>query len=219
MTATGVYTLPELSKLVGIKPDRGRRWFNGKGTKGGKRHVEPMFTPDYERRKDGATVLSFYNLIDALVASKFAQFGVPTKEIKRVYRFLSEVFNSKHAFCRKDLMTDGQSIFLRLEENSQQNLFQLPEMQGLFRVMVDCLHKVDYDENGFANRWRIAEGILIDPRYRFGQPMVENAKISADVLADAYFANGRNEELIASWYQTSPQEVLNAVKFCRQLAA
>lgn len=217
----GVYTIPELSRYVGIKPDRARRWFCGKGSAGGKRKVEPLFEPDHDRVA-GKVVLSFYNLIDAFVAAKLTELGVTFRELWAVYNHLQQRYQSKHAFCRKDLLTDGRKIFVHDDENeNEKSLVELPSNQYYFEeILTPSLHKIEYDEiSGLANRWRIFQGVLIDPEISFGEPVVADAFVPTETLNDAYLANDRDRDLVRRMFRVTEEQLDVAIRFQQSLAA
>jgi uncharacterized protein (DUF433 family) len=86
-------------------------------------------------------------------------------------------------------------------------------------MVLPHLKDVTYDERTkLAKSWRIADGVVIDPRISFGKPIVSSCAIPTMVLSSAYEANGRDLERVAAWYGIGPDDVHHAVTFENTLA-
>ena len=59
---------------------------------------------------------------------------------------------------------------------------------------------------------------MIDPERGFGAPIVARSGVPTKVLADAVKTEG-SVDFVAKWYEVTPREVRDAVKFEDQLAA
>ena len=82
------------------------------------------------------------------------------------------------------------------------------------------LKKIDYDRNTQqAVRWHIADRIVIDPKIRFGKPVVEGTGIATSILRDSFFANDEDAAFVARWFGIEAEQVMAAVDFESDLAA
>jgi uncharacterized protein (DUF433 family) len=123
---------------------------------------------------------------------------------------------TKHPFCRKELLTEGNRVFLRgLDAKGLEELTEVLSRRKVYpHTLLPFLHQLDYDEaTALARRWRIAELVVVDPAIGFGKPVVEPVGIATAVLAAAYDANDRDAELVGDWYNVHPDYVLAAVQF------
>lgn len=212
MLGKGVYTIAEVSKLTQMNYNRVRSWFkprtDGKGQ-------APIFHSDY-KEVDGDFAVSFYDLIDVLVAGQFRdKYSLSMKTIRRAYQVLQDDLQTPHPFCHFNLYTDGKTIFHEAaDEIDDKSLKEVVSKQYFFHHIKEKLDSIDYCQaTKLAERWNISIGVTIDPLVSFGKPTVENTRILTYVLANQYYANNKNVNLVSELYGVSNQDVKNAVKF------
>jgi uncharacterized protein (DUF433 family) len=160
--------------------------------------------------------LSFHSLIDALVVARFRDFGVSMQYLRKVYEKLVEEFSTANPFSRRDLYTDGKTVFLSYADAlGQQQLKEILTSQHNFpQILTRYLKQIEYDqETLLALRWHVAEGVVIDPRRKYGKPIVEGCGVPTAILAAAYEANHRDRDIVAEWYGVSQFDVDQAVAF------
>ena len=213
----GVYTLSELARYTAIAPATARTWFKPRADSAG---LGPLFRSDYPSVGEDYAV-SFMNLIEAYVARYFRLQGVTPLRIRRVYEALKLELNSPHPFAREDLYTDGIDIFRRVgkavNDPELVDVLTRPE-QRVFGKWSDYLGQFDYAGKS-TSRWRIASGVVIDPRLSFGKPVAGSTGITTFVLANQYNANHQNAALVADLYGVTEQDVVNAVNFENKLVS
>ena len=208
----GIYTMTEAARLLRLRPARIREWFQSQ-------RYDPIFKSDYAASDK---VISFLDLIDALVATKLFKHGFSLQQLRVIYERLEKNFNCPHPFSRKELLTDGQQIFERqLSDTGETALIEAMDNQKVFpKIMLPFLETIDYDVvTQLANRWNIQKGILIDPKLCLGKPVVKRVAIPTRILAREYAANDRNAKLVADWYEITAKDVKAAYKFEQGLTA
>lgn len=217
----GIYTLSEVARLTGSHYQRIHSWFLGRSEGPGPilDRAQLRQKRDLLRPRVDLTV-SFHSLIDALVVSKLREYGVSLQYLRKVYNALSEQFSQQHPFSQSNLYTDGKEVFVRFADKfGYEALMELLTNQQSFPpVLEDYLTQIDYDEDTLlAIRWRIAEGIVIDPRRRYGKPIVATCGVPTVILAAAYKGNDQDVDLVAEWYGVSQLDVTQAVDFEKSL--
>lgn len=218
MIGNGVYGIAEAAKLTGLKPVRLGRWFKGRADHP---DVRPFLKSDYPS-KDGKLVISFRDMVDAFVASQLYQHGVRVPTLRKVYQNLQARFDDKHGFCHEELKTDGNTVFLHsLDAPDREALVDLLNNQHVMpKVLLPFLRSLDFDPiSKLAIRWRIADGVLVDPGVNFGKPVATGAGVSTHVLYRAWLANHKSVETVSGWYDVDAAAVRAAVKFEQGLAA
>ena len=210
----GVYTFADAARLTGLSRTRVREWFVGSGTDRGR-----LFSPDYPP-EGTAHAISFLDLIDVFVAGQLREHGVSLPTVRKVYAKLGTDLGFTHAFCRKELLTDGKSVFVRgLDKSGEDEIYEALTRQKAFpELILPFLQRIEY-ERMTAARWRITDGVVLDPAVSFGQPVVAEAVIPTYILAAAYHANGKDAERVADWYNVTTDAVSIAVRFESELAA
>jgi uncharacterized protein (DUF433 family) len=216
MLGQGAYSFPEAGRLAGVKTYTARRWFLGRTDNLGSTSV--LF-PDYPP-VDQKFAVSFLDLIDLHVVGRFRREGISLQTVRKVYARLKERFGSKHPFCHHGLLTDGRHIFLEgLDDLDAPDLEEIISGQKAFHeILLPHLKRIEYNPmTGLARRWNVADGVVVDPARCYGKPVLVNCNTTTHVVAEAFQANGQDVDLVADLFATTPEDVLNAVRFERNL--
>ncbi len=213
----GVYSFSEVQRLTGVSSRRIRYWFLGDSRRKGP--VEPR---DYSAVLPDDSILSFLDLVDAMVVGKLREAGVSLQYLRKVYGALRSELGCSHPFSLSQdvLLTDGRQVFVHFaDEFGEQQLREVLTRQNAFpEVLLDYMRRIDYDPmSALAERWNIANGIVVDPTRCFGKPIIDGAGVGTAVLAAAFDANAGDQDLVADWYGVAPEDVQLAVEFERHL--
>lgn len=207
----GIYTLSEAARLVHTTPRRLGAWFYG--WPGG---AVPITHSDYDTPTRCSRLISFLDLIDALVVAELRRTGAPLQFLRKVQAALAKELNVSHPFCHKNLYTHGRSVFIETADKfGNETLKDLLKKQQVFRdVLRPFIHEVLYArETLTAMCWRPCPGVVIDPQRQFGKPIVAAVGIPTSILAAAYRANKSNGVAVAEWYCVEQKDVETAVRF------
>lgn len=213
----GVYAIAEAAHLAMISPTTARRWFLGRPDS----PAGPVLRPDYDQVGESVAV-SFLDLVDLLVVGRFREQRVSLQTVRKVYHKLKQTLGQVHPFGHRKLLTDGRAVFLETLDNiGDRHLEEILTGQRAFpEVLKRYLREVEYSpDTGIAQRWRISQGIVLDPTRNFGKPTVDAFGICTAGLAAAYSANAENAELVADLYGVTPGAVMDAVRFEHKTAA
>jgi uncharacterized protein (DUF433 family) len=214
----GIYNLPEAARLTGLRPQRVREWFDGRP----KTQVrKPVFRSDY-LSIGGDRAISFYDLIELFVAGQLRDRGVSLQSLRKVHKRLQADLGTRHPFCRQEILTKhGQIFTLGLDEQGRSEMVEVLTRQRVFPdILLPFLKRIDYDEaTAMAQRWCIANLVVIDPAICLGKPIVDGVGIATAILSASYEANDKNAELVADWFRVHTKHVIAAVEFERSMAA
>lgn len=207
----GVYTLTEAARYADVHPSTARTWFKGRSDQSGR---GPVLKSDYDLVDDDFAV-SFLDLVDLHVAGRFRKEGVRMLVVRQAYNELAKELRTKHPFAHSRLYTDGKSVIAAAADRVDDAvLYDVVSKQMFFPQLKDHLSRIDYSIQSYlAERWRIAEGVVLDPRRGFGKPVLANTGVSALVVARQYFANAGNAGLVADLFGIGESDVRNAVDF------
>jgi len=211
LIGTGSYSIPEAARLARINPRTAARWTASPSTKQRGRLLQPDLPPVGDRR-----AVSFLDLIDLLVVGRFRAEGVSFQMVRRVYSLLRDRLETPHPFSHSRLLTDGRAVFLEtLSGDGDHDLLEVVTGQtAMPKILRPYLRQIDYaPDTRTAVRWRIADGIVLDPGRAFGKPIVDVEGTTTHVLARAYWANGEDAELVADLFDVAPESVRHAVEF------
>jgi uncharacterized protein (DUF433 family) len=211
----GIYGFREAAAFTGLKLSRVREWFRQDENR-----KRPFLAGDYERVGDNRAI-SFLDLIDVFVAGQLRDHGVTLQTLRKVYTRMSVDLGTPHPFSRAELLSNGKSVFTRnIDDAGKEELIEVLTRQRVFpEILKPFLQKVDYDQvTSLAVRWRIADGVIIDPEISFGRPCLQIKPIATAVLYAAYRANRDDRDAVARFFKISPTAVDAAVKFELNLA-
>lgn len=221
---TGIYSIPEASRLTRVSTWRIRRWLQGyefKAKHG--RSRSPAVWHSQLEAIDNKLALGFLDLLEIRCVDAFIDAGVSWKTLRQVHETAQKMIDYPHPFCTNRFATDGQTIFMTLrEKNDEVTLLDMRNLQGVFdKIIRPFLKNVEFAPGEIPTRWwPLGQDRLValDPRRHFGQPIVFDDGIPTSVLAQSVSANGSIEE-VARWFEISPLSVRSAVKFEQSLAA
>jgi hypothetical protein len=213
----GLYTPAEAGRLLRIKPSRLIRWLRGSAAPG--QVVAPLWTPQVDLA-DGPVCLGFRDLMEARIAARFIELGISPQRVRRAILLAREVLGDEHPLSTNRFITDGRSIFLRIEQEAARrtepdlilNLFQ--NQFEFAQIIEPLLKNIEFDRDGAPLQWWPSgphEKILVDPTRAFGQPIDSETSVPTAILA----ASARIEGIAgaARAYDVPQGSVRRAVAF------
>ena len=210
MLQDGVYKLSDAARYVGVSASTLRAWFKPRSDGRG---LGPIFQTPYPV-VDGDYAINFVNLIEAHVARFFRGEGVSPKVVRKAHEILRRDLKTLHPFAHEDLRTDGAAIIRRTaDEVGNTLLTDVVTNNRIFKELESGLTRIQYGADKLAELWRIARGVTIDPHRAFGHPTVANSGVTTFILAAQFEANDRDADLVASLYEVTPADVVDAVEF------
>ena len=138
--------------------------------------------------------------------------------VRAAYSHLQNRLKAKDRCCREELYTDGKEIIIQAADAVGDSvLSEAVSGQRLFMQVLEYLARIDFSHaTKLAERWRIAQGVVIDPRISMGKPVVESTGKTTFVIANCYAANNRDAGLVAELFDVEESDVLNAFSFEQQ---
>lgn len=215
----GIYSVPEASRLTGIRSNQIRRWLTGyqRTTKSGTAVQPSIFRPDFGQL-DGKLSLSFLDLIEIQFIHSFRRHGVSWRSIRTAATRAADLLQFGHPFAKRQFFTDGKSILARIaDEAKEPDLLNLVNSNyEIDRLVSPFLYgNLEFGELDVANRWWPSgkqAGIVVDPARHLGKPIVERYNIPTAVLAASYHA-AQSLEVVADWYEIDQESVKQAIDF------
>ncbi len=174
---------------------------------------------------DGERALTFVELVELLYVRAFQQAGASWATIKEAASVAGRIYSSAHPFALRHVYVDGgKRLWAEVkEQDGAEGFVQLKghAQHGFPALVKPYLDQLEFDMNDVANRWwplGRKGGILVDPLYSFGAPIVEGTNIRAKTLTDMFDAEEaaygeRTVERVAWIYEVSATQVENALHF------
>ena len=217
LVGIGLYTAAEAGRLIDVQAPRLTRWLRGHEVKG--RWYEPLWQPEVDLGDD-KVYLSFRDLLEARVASRFIEKGLSPQRVRLAIGLAREVVGDR-PLSTSWLKTDGRAVFLKVlkEADGEPELMNLFSKQYAFNAVVEqSLRDVEFDGPLPHLWWPLGKrsGVLVDPRRSFGQPIEYETSIPVEALANAAKAEG-SPELAAKVWDVPLAAVRRAVRFQQQI--
>lgn len=212
----GVYTIPDISKLLGIDRRKVNRYISEYWDE---RTGRKLFNDSYTWKADNsAKAVNFYVLIELFSFFKLQELGVKTRKILKSREQMAEELKVEYPFASAPLLTDGNKIWYKFEEDivnadgsSQTNFVKIIE---------SFAQKVDFRPDNLAERFYPAgksNSIVVDPHHQFGQPVIKGTNVNTEVIFSMY-QSGEPIKAIGILYDLTEKEVNDAVNFYRKAA-
>jgi len=224
LLGTGIYTISEASHLTRVSPGRIRRWLKGYEfqSRHGRRRSPAVWHGQLEPI-DHSLALGFLDLLEVRCVDAFLREGVSWKTLRLAHGRSQQRLKLSHPFSTDKFKAFGRDIILELpEQNDQPTLWDIARDQRVFsRIVQPFLKDLEFADGDLPQRWwPRGKGHLValDPRRRFGQPIIFPEGIPTLVLARSVRANPSISE-VARWFEVSPVSVREAVDFERSLEA
>ncbi len=221
---TGIYSVPEVSRLTTVSTWRIRRWLKGYEfkVKTGRRISPPVWEGQL-KPIDRTVALGFMDLIEVRCVDALLQAGVSWKTLRIAHANGRKMVGHAHPFCTNKLATDGQTVFLQMTAGCDEAaLWDMKDIQRVFeKIIGPFLLNVEFSDSDVAVRWWPMgrdKQVVLDPRRSFGRPIVAKKGVPTTALAAALKTES-DANLVAEWFGVSLSEIQDAADFEAQLAA
>lgn len=227
----GIYTLAEASHLVRVPSLAINKWLYGydytrkSEDAAVKKHVNPLWTPQYDPSHWGEKVIGFRDLLELRVVREFIQHGVPALVVRRCFETARSVFSDPYPMTALRFATDGKTIFADTVRSDEiKEMIDLQKRQYVFRNIIkpSLYEGIEYDQKN-AKRWYPGgkkRDIVIDPERQFGKPILADDGVPTAAIFASYQAEGAHKStvsLVARIFEIPAKHVEAAIKFEEQL--
>lgn len=227
LIGTGIYSLHQASRLVGVEPRSVRRWLQGyvRQNKGDKIRSEPPWNTQLKDEGLPDEVIGFRDLLELRMVAAFVKHGVDLKVIRATVDEAGRNFGASYPLTNQKFLTDGKRIFLHAIEKAtgESRMIDVLRKQFVFSDIIkpSLSAGIEYGHDG-ASRW-FPQGarrtIVLDPGMQFGSPVLAEVSIPTDTIYPSFSAEGKDRAMVARVYNITPRMVTAAVEFEEKLAA
>ncbi len=221
---SGIYTVPDASRLTGVSMPRIRRWLRGyKVEKNSAKIARPELWHGQLEPINDRLALGFQDLIEVRFVDAFLKAGVGWKTLREARVKAQKVFQTEHPFCTLRFVTDGCRIFESRGSGRGRRMIDLAEGQRVFPAVIKpFLKELQFAEDAgtLESWWPLGKDrqVVLDPTRSFGQPIIAAGSVPTEVLFNAVKA-GQSVYEVAQWYEVPLHSVRDAARFERSLQA
>ncbi len=220
MLGYGIYTVPDLAKILNLKYYKVQRllseyWDNRLAKGLGKR---------YSWTDGKSKAVSFHTLVEFYTFFQLREAKIQTQEILKAHEILSNNYGTAFPFATSELLNSiriaGKKILFKKNKDEIVNL----DFSGQFNIqyLVNFMKKLDFQkEDDMASRlWPLGKkrNIVVDPKYQFGHPTIEGTRILPRVIYGMSLAD-EPIPFIAKTFRISVAAVEDAIDYCSKEAA
>jgi uncharacterized protein (DUF433 family) len=209
-SGTGIYSIPEASRLIGVPTRDIRRWLFGyyylkkPGDAASRVESAPLWRHELANESFDEDVIGFRDLVELRFVREFTRAGVALSVIRRCLATASELFGVTHPMSLPRFKTDGRTIYAEAvsEEMNDNSLVDLKSRQSVFKDIIkpSLYDGLVYDtDKRHANRWYPGGAkslIVIDPARSFGAPLIDATGTPTSTLYAAYLAEGADQKAL-----------------------
>ena len=152
-------------------------------------------------------------LVEAHMLRGFREMGLSAQGLRVSVTRLREQFADEYALATRRLATDGVSLLVDMAASHDEPMWtRAIDGQAVIPTVIDRYLKfVTWTRTDrYPTRLRLptyaGADVVIDPRFAFGQPVLEREKIRVRDILDAFWA-GESPGTVAAEFGVNPDEV------------
>jgi uncharacterized protein (DUF433 family) len=212
----GLYTTAEAALYAGIKPAMMSRWIHGGGAS------EPALRAQLPGNQN--KIVTFLDLIQSLAVRsiRIQAAPVPLQKIRDAVDTIKEKYRIDFPFARKHTTyIYGKDVLIEIPGDGLIQVTGKHANHYMMKKVIEMyMERVEYGENGLATKYTAYQSdgvqIVMNPKVRFGEPVVSSCGYTARALYDACIAEG-GYDAAAKAYEVSPSEVRVAFQYIDSL--
>lgn len=215
-----LYTITEASRLAEVSPNTVRRWLEGYETQVSK--MPPVFgEPTVKTEKP--IVVSFLQLAEVVVVSKFRTRRVTLRRVREAHRFARDNWEIDYPFARLSLATDGIHVLRRYEEVVPGASLLVMDAGGQWTLpgyVAEAIQAFDFVDDLAAKWFPVGKDIpiVIDPQFSAGMPTIPSRRVTIQALYKRW-TSGHSIKFIAEDLQLRSAIVESALRCAQKIAA
>ncbi len=209
--------MPDIAAILDLPVDKVNRWFRaywkaqfGRGTQ-----------TDFSQGEGRERVVNFHTLIEFFVFYQLRQAGVSVRRIVKAHTILEETFQTAYPFASASILADEQGNVLF--EGKVGELIRADKTRQLVikEIIEPFCKKIAFGPDKLAKQLYPVgreSSVVIDPRRRFGQPVIGDTNITTETVFDLH-RGGESPEHIARLYDLTNKQVADALAYHNRKAA
>jgi len=213
---SGIYTVSDISQLLGLPKVKVRRYLNDYWDE---RMGKKLFNETYSWSiGNKVKAVNFHTLIELYICFHLQELGVTPRQILKSRAAIAKDLNIAYPFASAKLLSDGKKIWYEFKDSivnadgSQQTNF--------IELIIDFAKKIDFNSNKIAERfWPSGKlsSIIVDPHHQFGQPIIEGTNINTEIIY-SMIESGEPINSIGILYDITEKEIRDVERFYNKVA-
>jgi len=210
----GIFPFPDVVKILDMPYRKVYAWMR----RYWKGELGETFKSNYVWEVEGSRAVNFLTLAELHTMMLLADAGVRAQEVHEAREALAVAYDTSVPFAHKEVLegirTKGNKVFWETKNGTITLEGKKPFQSNVIRLL---LKKLDFNEDLLASKYYpMGKGkpIVIDPRRKFGSPVLINHNVYPQTLYYLY-KGGEPKEFIAHLYKIKLEEVEAAIEYCQ----
>ena len=207
------YSFAEADRIARVTRGTASRWLKGYPYwhSSEERRISPPVTP-----KNGSQVaVSFVDLMEVAAIGRLRDKGFSLKRIRQINAYCRIYFQTQRPLVTERFRVSGQDVFVDEETfGVLVNVGREAGMRAWEEVLEPFLEDVEYEEELVRRWWPLGRdaGVLVDPDYGFGLPVIEGTGIRTEIIAERKRAGDSTEEITYD-FGVTPEQIEDALRW------
>ena len=209
---TGIYSVPQARVILGRSA--ASIGLAGPRLSSRKLHhwLKTGLVPVTLDRLAETVLLTFDDLISLEMVRRLRAVGLSLQRIRRAEADLRRLLPGvSRPFARRLFFTDGRDIWAEIEDTTQE---LVGSRQGhlVIRDAIGTFAKeIRYDAEDRAVAWDVSDHVEINPRVRFGDPVVRGTRITVETVMRNLDVGSPTQ--VADWYGLTEEQVQGVARY------
>jgi uncharacterized protein (DUF433 family) len=209
-----LYGFAEADRLAKVTPNTSRRWLKGYHFwySPTERRTMPPVTPGLGRKD----AVSFVDLLEVAAIGRLIDKGFSLKRIRKINAAARLYLRKPRPLVTETFKVAGHDIFVEESESLGilVNVGQEAGMRAWNEVLSPFLEDVEYENELVRRWWPLSRevGVVIDPDYGFGLPVIEGTGVRTEIIAERNRAGDSTEEITYD-FGVSPEQIEDALRY------
>jgi uncharacterized protein (DUF433 family) len=214
--------MPDIAVILELPVDKVRRWFRDYWkAQFGQAGPRSATQTDFSEGEGRERVVNFHTLIEFFVFYQLRKTGVSVQKIVEAHIILEDTLQTAYPFAKTRMLVEkgGRILFdgpvgemIRADKSRQMVIRE---------VLDPFCSKIEFGPDELAKRLYPLgreSSIVVDPRRRFGQPVIGETNITTDTVFNLHRA-GESNEFIGRIYDLTAKQVADAIAYSARNAA
>ena len=213
-----LFLIDEAAQHLGLPASTLRSWTQRQAGPAPLVHRLPPETPR-------SASIPFAGLVEAHMLRGLRELGLSAQGLRASVTRIREQFDDEYALVTRRLATDGVSLLVDMASSHEEPLWTraidgqtvIPAVIDRYLKFVTWAKKDRYPTRLKLKTYQGAD-VIIDPRFAFGQPVLERQKVRVQDILDAFWA-GECSQTVATEFGVKTDEVEAVIRSATRLRA
>lgn len=216
LLGAGIYTIPDISKLLGFPMAKVRYYLKEYWDE---RLGKKLFNETYSwSAGNNVKAINFHTLIELYVCFHLQELGVSTRKILKSRDTIAKELHLPYPFANAKLLTDGNKIWYEFKDSIVNT--DGSKQTDFIEFIREFANKIEFNSDRIAEKfWPGGKGssIVVNPHHQFGQPVIEGTNINTEVIF-SMFECGEPISAIGILYDITEKEIRDVISFYKKAA-